>query len=61
MYGTIEKPSNFESYVSLNQLDNIDEPEKTDYCNNARNITGCILVSTTIYGVVFYLVYYYVF
>jgi hypothetical protein len=58
MYGTIEKPSNFESYVSLNQLDNLDEPEKSEYCINAHNIAGCVLVSTTIYGVFFYLVYY---
>ena len=58
MYGTIEKPSNFESYVSLNQLNDIDEPEKSDYCINARNIAGCVFMFTSIYGVVFYLVYY---
>ena len=58
MYGTIAKPSDFDEYVSLNQLDSIDEPKKTDYCINARNIAGCILVSTTIYGVIFYLLYY---
>uniref|UniRef100_A0A6C0LBA3 Uncharacterized protein n=1 Tax=viral metagenome TaxID=1070528 RepID=A0A6C0LBA3_9ZZZZ len=58
MYGTIAKPSDFESYVSLNQLDNLDEPEKSEYCINACNIAGCILVSTIIYGLFFYLVYY---
>jgi len=58
MYGTIAKPSDFEAYVSLNQLDDIDEPEENNYCSNARNIVGCILVSTTIYGLFFYLVYY---
>lgn len=42
----------------VNQLDSIDEPEKSDYCINARNIAGCVLVFTSIYGVVFYLVYY---
>jgi hypothetical protein len=55
MYGTIAKTSDFESYVSLHQLDSIDEPEKTDYCINARNIAGCVLAITSIYGVVFYL------
>jgi hypothetical protein len=58
MYGTIAKTADFESYVSLNQLDSIDEPEKSEYCINARNIAGCVLVFTSIYGVVFYLVYY---
>ena len=58
MYGTIAKSSDFESYVSLHQLDSIDEPEKSEYCINARNIAGCVLVFTSIYGVVFYLVYY---
>jgi len=58
MYGTIAKPSDFESYVSLNQLYYIDEPEKTDYCSNACNIAGCVLMFTSIYGVVFYLLYY---
>jgi hypothetical protein len=42
----------------VNQLDNLDEPEKSEYCINAHNIAGCVLVSTTIYGVFFYLVYY---
>ena len=55
MYGTIAKTSDFESYVSLNQLDSIDEPEKSDYCINARNIACCVLMFTTIYGVIFYL------
>ena len=58
MYGTIDKPSVFEAYVSLNQLEDIDEPEITDYCNNAFNIAGCVLAITSIYAVVFYLVYY---
>jgi len=58
MYGTIDKPSVFEAYVSLHQLDDIDEPEKSEYCINAHNIAGCVLMFTSIYGVVFYLVYY---
>jgi hypothetical protein len=55
MYGTIAKPSAFESYVSLNQLDDIDDPEENNYCINARNIVGCVLIFTTIYGFVFYI------
>jgi hypothetical protein len=58
MYGTIAKPSAFDEYVSLNQLDDIDEPEENRYCSNAVNIAGCVLVSTIIYGGIFYLVYY---
>jgi hypothetical protein len=58
MYGTITKPSDFEEYVSLNQLDSIDEPEKSEYCINARNIAGCVLVYTTFYGIIFYILYY---
>jgi hypothetical protein len=58
MYGTIAKLSAFDEYVSLNQLDDIDEPEKTDYCSNACNIAGCSLMFTTIYGFVCYLLYY---
>jgi len=58
MYGTIVKPSDFESYVSLNQLDEIDEPEKPNYYKVACIIAGCVLVSTIIYGGIFYLVYY---
>jgi hypothetical protein len=58
MYGTIAKPYDFESYVSLHQLDDMDEPEKTNYCNNAFIIAGCIMVSTIIYGLIFYIVYF---
>ena len=58
MYGTIAKPCDFESYVSLNQLDDIDEPEENRYCSSAVNIAGCIFMFTTIYGFVFYLLYY---
>jgi len=58
MYGTIDKPSVFEAYVSLNQLDYIDEPEENNYCSNARNIVGCVLAVTSAYGLVFYLLYY---
>ena len=59
MYGTIAKQSEFdEEYVSLNQLDNIDEPEKPNYYKVACIIAGCILVSTIIYGGIFYNVYF---
>jgi len=58
MYGTIAKPSAFHEYVSLNQLDDIDEPEENRYFSSAVNIAGCIFMFTTIYGFVFYLVYY---
>ena len=58
MYGTIAKPSVFEEYVSLNQLDDIEETEKNTYYNNGCNVAACVLVSTSIYGVIFYIVYY---
>ena len=59
MYGTIAKQSDFdEEYVSLNQLDNIDEPEKPNYYKVAFIIAGCVSVSTIIYGGIFYLIYY---
>ena len=58
MYGTIDKPSVFEAYVSLNQLTDIDEEENTNYCNNAFNIAGCVLAVTSVYGLVFYLLFF---
>jgi hypothetical protein len=58
MYGTIAKPSVFEEYVSLNQLDDIEEPENTIYYTNGCNVAACVLVSTSIYGVIFYIAYY---
>jgi len=58
MYGTIKQSHFEEEYVSLNQLDNIDEPENTNYYTNGCNVAACVLVSTSIYGVIFYIVYY---
>ena len=56
MYGSVTKPSDFEEYVSLHQLESIDEPEKSDYCTNAWKIAGCVLL--TIYGFIYYIVFY---
>jgi len=59
MYGAITKnPDFYEEYVSLNQLDTLDEPEKLGYCHNACNISVCILVFASFYGAIFYLVFY---
>jgi hypothetical protein len=55
MYGAITKnPSDFEEYVSLHQLDDIDKQEENSYCNNARNIGGCVLVFTSICSIIFF-------
>ena len=59
MYGTIINPIDFdEEYISLRQLDDIDDYETNNYYINSSNIAGCILVCTTIYGIAFYLIYY---
>lgn len=58
MYGTVKQSQFDEEYVSLNHLNDIDEPEKIDYCTNAFNVAGCCLACTTVYGVIFYILYY---
>ena len=55
MYGATTTFTDFEEYVSLHQLNDMDkEQEKIGYCN----VAGCVLVFTTVYGVIVYLVFY---